>query len=99
MGVKRRIHRNHGNTLQAVVKEGLSLVVFGDWFDSHVLKEIGFFDSNTQRQLTAWTGGANVPELNKLLGPFGISLSTDMACFFARCNEPAGKNVLVLGSG
>lgn len=68
---------------QAVVDEGLSLVVFGDWFEHHVLNEIGFFDSNTQRKLAARTGGANVPELNNLLRPFGISFSTTAACFYA----------------
>ena len=54
--------------------QGLGLVVFADWFSQAGMKAAGFFDENTRSQWTAVKGGANVPALNDLLGPFGVLL-------------------------
>ena len=56
-----------------VNKQGLSLVVFGEWYDVEVMKKIKFFDDNTHQWWTPDTGGANVPALNDLLAPWGIA--------------------------
>ena len=52
---------------------GLSLVVLADWYNPAVMKSLRFFDENTQSWWTPVTGGANVPALNELLGPFGVA--------------------------
>lgn len=55
-----------------VYKNGLSVVIFGDWYNTTVMKKIKFFDENTRQWWTPDTGGANIPALNDLLKPFGI---------------------------
>lgn len=40
-----------------------------------VMKNIKFFDDNTNRWWTPLTGGCNAPALNELLAPFGIGVS------------------------
>jgi membrane-bound transcription factor site-1 protease len=57
-----------------VKQRGLSLVVFADWYDLDVVRDVSFFDENTRDWWDASTGGANVPALNDLLSPFGIAL-------------------------
>ncbi|EDW44392.1 membrane-bound transcription factor site-1 protease [Drosophila sechellia] len=62
------------NALQEnVYKRGLNVVVFGDWYNTTVMKKIKFFDENTRQWWTPDTGGANIPALNDLLKPFGIA--------------------------
>jgi membrane-bound transcription factor site-1 protease len=61
-----------------VRRDGLSLVVFSDWFDPAVMKALSFTDDNTKEFWRPMTGGANVPALNTLLGPFGIELSASV---------------------
>lgn len=39
------------------------------------MKNIKFFDDNTNRWWTPLTGGCNAPALNELLAPFGVSIS------------------------
>eukprot|EP01087_Luapelamoeba_hula_P020230 TRINITY_DN6871_c0_g1_i1.p1 TRINITY_DN6871_c0_g1~~TRINITY_DN6871_c0_g1_i1.p1 ORF type:complete len:1117 (+),score=136.46 TRINITY_DN6871_c0_g1_i1:101-3451(+) len=56
-----------------VEEEGLSVAVFADWYNLDVMRKIKFFDENTRQWWTPATGGANIPALNDLLSPFGIS--------------------------
>ncbi|XP_052844350.1 membrane-bound transcription factor site-1 protease [Drosophila gunungcola] len=56
-----------------VYNKGLNVVVFGDWYNTTVMKKIKFFDENTRQWWTPDTGGANIPALNDLLKPFGIA--------------------------
>ena len=56
-----------------VLDHGLSLVVLADWYNLDVLRAVRFFNDNTQTWWTPITGGANVPALNELLGPFGVA--------------------------
>ncbi|KAM3185727.1 hypothetical protein ACTXT7_005788 [Hymenolepis weldensis] len=61
--------------LEKDVKEkGLSLLVFGGWYNTSVLSTLKFYDSNNKRLWMPITGGSNVPALNKLLSPLGIQL-------------------------
>ncbi|XP_024964331.1 subtilisin-like protease SBT6.1 isoform X1 [Cynara cardunculus var. scolymus] len=56
-----------------VVNNGLSLVVFADWYNVDTMVKMRFFDDNTRSWWTPVTGGANIPALNDLLAPFGIA--------------------------
>lgn len=55
-----------------VLELDLSVIVFGDWYNTSVMRKIKFFDENTRQWWMPDTGGANVPALNELLGEFGI---------------------------
>jgi len=56
------------------VDNGLSLVVFADWYNTTVMKKVKFYDENTRLWWVPDTGGANVPALNDLLAGWGIAL-------------------------
>ncbi|XP_062134611.1 membrane-bound transcription factor site-1 protease [Drosophila sulfurigaster albostrigata] len=58
---------------QYVYKDGLSVIVFADWYNTTVMRNIKFFDENSRQWWIPDTGGANIPALNDLLGQFGIS--------------------------
>jgi len=59
--------------VQDVKYRGLSIVVFADWYNEDAMHAVRFFDENTQRMWRPFTGGANLPALNSLLHPFGIT--------------------------
>lgn len=50
-----------------VEEEGLSVVVFADWYNVTVMRKVKFYDENTRQWWIPDTGGANVPALNDLL--------------------------------
>jgi membrane-bound transcription factor site-1 protease len=56
-----------------ITKTGLSILVIGQWYNELMLKKIKFFDDNTHKVWHPLTGGANLPALNGLLSPYGIS--------------------------
>lgn len=58
----------------AVTQEGLGLLVLGEWYNVNVMKTMKFLDENTRSWWSPYTGGANLPALNKLLGQFGVFL-------------------------
>ncbi|KAJ9596968.1 hypothetical protein L9F63_011998, partial [Diploptera punctata] len=60
--------------LKRDVDNGLSLVVFADWYNVTVMKKVKFYDENTRQWWMPDTGGANVPALNDLLSSWGIAL-------------------------
>ena len=59
--------------LKQDVEDGLSIVLFSDWYDVNIISKIKFFDENTRDFWEAATGGANVPAINELLSPYGIA--------------------------
>ena len=61
--------------LQADVAQGLSVTVLAEWYDLDLMQQMSYVDDNTRLKFTAATGGANVPQLNKLLGKWGIELA------------------------
>ncbi|GLH02413.1 Membrane-bound transcription factor site-1 protease [Gryllus bimaculatus] len=60
--------------LKRDVDNGLSLIVFADWYNVTVMKKVKFYDENTRQWWMPDTGGANVPALNDLLSSWGIAL-------------------------
>ncbi|XP_064544893.1 membrane-bound transcription factor site-1 protease isoform X2 [Drosophila montana] len=57
-----------------VYENGLSVIIFADWYNTTVMRHIKFFDENSRQWWIPDTGGANIPALNDLLKPFNISL-------------------------
>lgn len=55
-----------------ITKNGLSLIVFAEWYNKSVIKAAKFFDENTRKWWSPITGGANLPALNTLLKKFDI---------------------------
>ncbi|XP_011504283.1 PREDICTED: membrane-bound transcription factor site-1 protease [Ceratosolen solmsi marchali] len=53
--------------LKKDVDEGLALVIFADWYNVTVMRQVKFYDDNTRQWWIPETGGANVPALNDLL--------------------------------
>ncbi len=65
--------------LQTDVREhGLALVVIADWYNVDVMAQLRFFDDNTRNWWFPETGGSNIPALNDLLRPFGMSFGPDV---------------------
>lgn len=50
--------------------------MLADWYDEKTMAKLRILDDNTHRYISPLTGGANVPALNDLLRPFGISLGS-----------------------
>ena len=46
----------------------------GDWYNSEKLGQMSYYNMVTFEEWWPFMGGANVPTLNALLGPYGISL-------------------------
>ncbi|XP_020286864.1 membrane-bound transcription factor site-1 protease isoform X2 [Pseudomyrmex gracilis] len=52
---------------QDVENDGLSVIVFADWYNVTVMEKIQFYDENTRLWWIPETGGANIPAVNDLL--------------------------------
>ncbi|EFN75041.1 Membrane-bound transcription factor site-1 protease [Camponotus floridanus] len=64
---------------QDVEDDGLSVIVFADWYNTAVMQKIRFYDENTRRWWIPETGGANIPAINDLLFPnWGIAFSDEV---------------------
>jgi membrane-bound transcription factor site-1 protease len=61
--------------LVADVAQGLSVTVLAEWYDVNLMDTLSYTDDNTRLRFQAATGGANVPQLNRLLGKWGIELA------------------------
>lgn len=61
-----------------VREKGLSLAVFADWYNVGIMKEVRFFDQNTQQHWMPVTGGSHLPALNEFLETFGIAFTTQV---------------------
>ncbi|KAL7294624.1 hypothetical protein TKK_0011928 [Trichogramma kaykai] len=60
--------------LKKDVEEGLSVIVFADWYNVSVMYKVKIYDENTKQWWIPDTGGANIPALNDLLFPnWGIA--------------------------
>lgn len=46
----------------------------GDWYNAEKLGQMSYYNMVTFEEWWPFMGGANVPTLNALLGPYGISL-------------------------
>ncbi|CAG5132157.1 unnamed protein product, partial [Candidula unifasciata] len=61
--------------LKRDIDNGLSLIIFADWYNVSVMKKVKFYDENTRQWWMPDTGGANIPALNDLLAPLGMAFS------------------------
>uniref|UniRef100_A0A8C0YZV6 Membrane-bound transcription factor site-1 protease n=1 Tax=Canis lupus familiaris TaxID=9615 RepID=A0A8C0YZV6_CANLF len=61
--------------LRRDVHNGLSLIVFSDWYNTSVMRKVKFYDENTRQWWMPDTGGANVPALNELLSVWNMGFS------------------------
>ncbi|XP_071817777.1 membrane-bound transcription factor site-1 protease-like [Apostichopus japonicus] len=59
--------------LRRDVDNGLSVIIFADWYNTTVMKKVKFFDENTRQWWMPDTGGSNIPALNDLLAPWGMA--------------------------
>lgn len=55
-----------------IFNKNLSVIIFGDWYNTTVMKHMKFYDQNTRQWWIPDTGGSNIPALNELLAEFGI---------------------------
>lgn len=62
----------------AVKKQGMSLIIAAEWYNTSLQETLGFHDDNTRSWWTPIIGGANIPGLNELLSPLNISLSDEV---------------------
>lgn len=53
---------------------GLSIILFADWYNVTVMKKVKFYDENTRQWWMPDTGGSNIPALNDLLSSWNIAL-------------------------
>ncbi|UXI19114.1 uncharacterized protein NH340_JMT05057 [Sarcoptes scabiei] len=56
-------------------RNGLSVIIFADWYNVSVMQKIQFYDENTRQWWLPVTGGSNIPALNDLLSPWKLVLS------------------------
>ena len=61
------------NKLVRDIDNGMSLLVYADWYNVTVMKKVMFYDENTRQWWMPDTGGANIPALNDLLTPFNMA--------------------------
>uniref|UniRef100_H3CGJ5 Membrane-bound transcription factor site-1 protease n=1 Tax=Tetraodon nigroviridis TaxID=99883 RepID=H3CGJ5_TETNG len=61
--------------LRRDIDNGLSLIIFSDWYNTSVMRKVKFYDENTRQWWMPDTGGANVPALNDLLTVWGMAFS------------------------
>uniref|UniRef100_A0A8W8JSW4 Membrane-bound transcription factor site-1 protease n=1 Tax=Magallana gigas TaxID=29159 RepID=A0A8W8JSW4_MAGGI len=61
--------------LKRDIDNGLSVVIFADWYNVTVMKKVKFYDENTRQWWMPDTGGVNIPALNDLLAPLGMAFS------------------------
>lgn len=62
-----------------VEDDGLSVIIFADWYNTAVMQKIKFYDENTRRWWIPETGGANIPALNDLLYPnWGVAFGDEV---------------------
>nr|XP_006817410.1 PREDICTED: membrane-bound transcription factor site-1 protease [Saccoglossus kowalevskii] len=64
--------------LKRDIDNGLSVMIFSDWYNVQVMRKVKFYDENTRQWWMPDTGGANVPALNDLLSPFSMAFSNQV---------------------
>ncbi|EFN76885.1 membrane-bound transcription factor site-1 protease [Harpegnathos saltator] len=62
-----------------VEDDGLSVIVFADWYNVTVMRKVKFYDENTRQWWIPDTGGANIPAINDLLYPnWGVAFGDEV---------------------
>uniref|UniRef100_A0A669BEI8 Membrane-bound transcription factor site-1 protease n=1 Tax=Oreochromis niloticus TaxID=8128 RepID=A0A669BEI8_ORENI len=61
--------------LRRDIDNGLSLIIFSDWYNTSVMRKVKFYDENTRQWWMPDTGGANIPALNDLISVWGMAFS------------------------
>uniref|UniRef100_A0A7N8WX55 Membrane-bound transcription factor site-1 protease n=1 Tax=Mastacembelus armatus TaxID=205130 RepID=A0A7N8WX55_9TELE len=61
--------------LKRDIDNGLSLIIFSDWYNTSVMRKVKFYDENTRQWWMPDTGGANIPALNDLISVWGMAFS------------------------
>jgi len=56
--------------------EGLSLLVFADWYNGPLIKKNEFYSQITETIWKPITGGSNIPALNSLLHSYGMAFGS-----------------------
>jgi len=64
--------------LKRDIDNGLSVIVFADWYNVSVMRKVKFYDENTRQWWMPDTGGANIPAINDLLSPWNMAFSDDV---------------------
>jgi hypothetical protein len=87
-----------------VKHKGLSLLVMAEWFNVVTMKSVCFDDDNTKTRWCPVTGGSNVPALNRLLAPYGISLGDrvlagEIMSNSGRANFKSGTSLVTFPKG
>nr|XP_054748279.1 membrane-bound transcription factor site-1 protease-like [Lytechinus pictus] len=59
--------------LKRDIDNGLSVMIFADWYNTTVMKKVKFYDENTRQWWMPDTGGSNIPALNEVLAPWGMA--------------------------
>jgi hypothetical protein len=58
------------------VEQGLGLLLFPEWYNIDAMNRMRFFDDNTRSWWTPVTGGSNIPAVNDLVAPFGLTFAS-----------------------
>ncbi|XP_056009187.1 membrane-bound transcription factor site-1 protease-like isoform X2 [Ostrea edulis] len=61
--------------LKRDIDNGLSVIIFADWYNVTVMRKVKFYDENTRQWWMPDTGGVNIPAMNDLLAPLGMAFS------------------------
>jgi len=61
-----------------VIKSGLSLIIFADWFDLAMIEKNTYYNTAQLETRKPIIGGSNIPSLNELLNSFGIALGSSV---------------------
>ena len=64
--------------LKRDIDNGLSVMVWADWYNVTVMKKVKFYDENTRQWWMRDTGGANIPALNDLISVWGMAFSDEV---------------------
>ncbi|XP_076111687.1 membrane-bound transcription factor site-1 protease-like [Mytilus galloprovincialis] len=64
--------------LKRDIDNGLSVIIFADWYNVSVMKKVKFYDENTRQWWMPDTGGANIPALNDLIMSLGMAFSDEV---------------------
>ena len=62
----------------AVVNDGIALIVAAEWYNTSIMEDIKFNDDNTRSRWTPVVGGGSTDALNKLLASFGIAFGNQV---------------------
>ncbi|XP_033626163.1 membrane-bound transcription factor site-1 protease-like [Asterias rubens] len=90
--------------LKRDIDQGLSVIIFADWYNVTVMKKVKFYDENTRQWWMPDTGGSNIPALNDLLSPWGMAFGDgvfegDFELAENRATYSSGSSIIKFPSG